>query len=48
MPVSQTVAANRVNITCLVTLLLSLTTIAMPNNKGVPLLLKKDRILKGS
>jgi hypothetical protein len=47
-PVSRTVAANGVNITCLVTLLLSLTAVAMLNNKGVPLLLEKDRISKGS
>jgi hypothetical protein len=47
-PVSQAVAANGGNVTYLVTLLLSLTAVAMLSNKGVPLLLTKDRILKGS
>jgi hypothetical protein len=48
MLVSQVVTANRGNITYLITLLFSLTTIIMLSNKGVPLLLMKDYILKGS
>jgi hypothetical protein len=47
MPVSQVVATNRGNITYLITLLLSLTTIIMLSNKGILLLLIKDYILKG-
>jgi hypothetical protein len=47
-PVSRAVAANGGNVTYLVTLLLSLTTIMMLSNKGVPLLLTKDHISKGS
>jgi hypothetical protein len=41
------VTTSGFNITNLVTLLLSLTTIMIPSNKGVPLLLAKDYILKG-
>jgi hypothetical protein len=46
-PVYHSVTAGGFNITNLVTLLLSLTTVVMPSNKGVPLLLAKDRISKG-